>query len=131
MSNNTVSPRTTSRTTLRRLVSATFAAGIAELGCETDFVAKTDDFQALAAEIAAVVAADAGLTSPTAALEAVRGGPADGTLTAGRRVSMVPGEASMLNSVRTTSSTTPIGTSLLESVNQGFSGSSETGAISR
>jgi elongation factor Ts len=50
------------------------AAGIAELGCETDFVAKTDDFQSLAAEIAAAVAADARLTSPAAALEARVGG---------------------------------------------------------
>ena len=31
-------------------------AGIVELGCETDFVAKTDDFQALAAEVASLTA---------------------------------------------------------------------------
>ena len=34
------------------------SAGIAELGCETDFVAKTDDFQSLVGEIAGVLAAD-------------------------------------------------------------------------
>jgi len=34
------------------------AAGIVELGCETDFVAKTDDFQALAEKLAAVVLAN-------------------------------------------------------------------------
>ena len=50
------------------------AAGIAELGCETDFVAKTRDFQALAGEVAAAVAADASLTSVAAALEARVGG---------------------------------------------------------
>ncbi|MEE8581239.1 MAG: translation elongation factor Ts, partial [Myxococcota bacterium] len=32
------------------------AAGIVELGCETDFVAKTEDFQALVSQIAGVVA---------------------------------------------------------------------------
>jgi elongation factor Ts len=44
-------------------------AGIIELGCETDFVAKTDDFQGLAQEIAeAVSSGDAG-DSPEKALE--------------------------------------------------------------
>jgi elongation factor Ts len=44
------------------------AAGLVELGCETDFVAKTDDFQALAAALAAAVAADPGIDSPEALL---------------------------------------------------------------
>jgi len=43
---------------------------IVELGCETDFVAKTEDFQRLAAEAASVVAADASLADVTGALEA-------------------------------------------------------------
>ena len=38
-------------------------AGMVELGCETDFVAKTDDFQALAAELAAIVAADGSINT--------------------------------------------------------------------
>lgn len=46
------------------------AAGLVELGCETDFVAKTDDFQALAREIAAAVAADATLADAAVTLEA-------------------------------------------------------------
>jgi elongation factor Ts len=45
-------------------------AGIVELGCETDFVAKTDDFRSLAAGIASAVAADARLASVAAALAA-------------------------------------------------------------
>jgi len=48
--------------------------GIVELGCETDFVAKTDDFQSLAAEIAEAVAADASLATVEAALEGQVGG---------------------------------------------------------
>ncbi|MBW2314541.1 MAG: translation elongation factor Ts [Deltaproteobacteria bacterium] len=48
--------------------------GIVELGCETDFVAKTDDFQGLAQEIATAVAADASLSSAEAALEGQVGG---------------------------------------------------------
>ncbi|MGH0035361.1 MAG: translation elongation factor Ts [Myxococcota bacterium] len=52
-------------------------AGMVELGCETDFVAKTDAFQALAAEVAAVVAATDGATTPDAALAAKLG---DGTV---------------------------------------------------
>jgi len=47
---------------------------IVEVGCETDFVAKTDDFQALAAEIASAVAADASLATVEAALEGQVGG---------------------------------------------------------
>ena len=50
------------------------AGAIVELGCETDFVAKTDDFQALAAEIAQAVAKDASITDAAAALEASVGG---------------------------------------------------------
>jgi len=45
-------------------------AGIVELGCETDFVAKTDDFQALAAEVAAAVASDPKLADLDEVLEA-------------------------------------------------------------
>lgn len=48
-------------------------AAIIELGCETDFVAKTDDFQALAQEVANVVAASAGIDSAEAALAAPSG----------------------------------------------------------
>lgn len=40
------------------------AAGLVELGCETDFVAKTPDFQTLATELAEAVAADPDLTTP-------------------------------------------------------------------
>jgi elongation factor Ts len=43
---------------------------IVELGCETDFVAKTDDFQAVAGSLASAVAADASLDSPEAVLAA-------------------------------------------------------------
>ncbi len=50
------------------------AGAIVELGCETDFVAKTDDFQALAAEIAQAVVKDASITDAAAALEASVGG---------------------------------------------------------
>jgi len=48
--------------------------GIVELGCETDFVAKTPDFQGLASEIAAAVAADPSLDSVEAVLDAKVGG---------------------------------------------------------
>ena len=43
---------------------------IVELGCETDFVAKTDDFQRLAADAAALVAADPSLSDVATTLEA-------------------------------------------------------------
>lgn len=43
--------------------------GIVELGCETDFVARTDDFGALASGLAGVVAGDAGVDSADALLE--------------------------------------------------------------
>ena len=42
--------------------------GMVELGCETDFVARTDDFAALAESLAGAVAADAGIDSPDALL---------------------------------------------------------------
>jgi elongation factor Ts len=45
-------------------------AGIVELGCETDFVAKTPDFQALAASLAKSVVEDAGIDRPEALLDA-------------------------------------------------------------
>jgi elongation factor Ts len=44
--------------------------GMVELGCETDFVARTDDFGALAARLAAAVAADERIDSPERLLEA-------------------------------------------------------------
>jgi elongation factor Ts len=43
--------------------------GMVELGCETDFVARTDDFCALAATLADAVAADASIQGPEALLE--------------------------------------------------------------
>lgn len=43
-------------------------AALVELGCETDFVAKTDDFQGLAAALAGAVAGDAGIDSVDALL---------------------------------------------------------------
>jgi len=46
------------------------AAGIVELGCETDFVARTDDFQELARRLAQVVAGTPEADSPQAALDA-------------------------------------------------------------
>lgn len=42
--------------------------GMVELGCETDFVARTDDFAALAESLASAVAADAGIDGPDALL---------------------------------------------------------------
>ena len=47
------------------------AGGMVELGCETDFVARTDDFGALASSLAGAVAADAGVTTAEALSEAV------------------------------------------------------------
>lgn len=44
--------------------------GIVELACETDFVARTDDFQALGDRLAGVVAGDAKVTTPAALLDA-------------------------------------------------------------
>ncbi len=48
--------------------------GMVELGCETDFVARTDDFQVLAASLAGAVASDASITTPAPLLEASIGG---------------------------------------------------------
>lgn len=45
-------------------------AGIVELGCETDFVAKTPDFQALAASLAGSLVEDPGIDGPDALLDA-------------------------------------------------------------
>jgi elongation factor Ts len=44
------------------------AGGMVELGCETDFVARTDDFLGLAESLAGVVAADASVDGPEALL---------------------------------------------------------------
>jgi len=44
--------------------------GLVELGCETDFVAKTPDFQALAESLARVLAEDSSIDSPAALLDA-------------------------------------------------------------
>jgi elongation factor Ts len=46
------------------------SGGMIELGCETDFVARTDDFQRLGAELAQSVAADASVASVQALLDA-------------------------------------------------------------
>jgi len=47
---------------------------LVELACETDFVAKTDDFQQLASSLAEAAAADAALATPAALAEAKIGG---------------------------------------------------------
>ncbi len=49
-------------------------AAIIELGCETDFVARTDDYQALVQEIADLVAGSADLTDAAKTLAASLGG---------------------------------------------------------
>jgi elongation factor Ts len=46
------------------------AGGMVEVGCETDFVARTDEFQRLASQLARVVAADAAVDGPEALLAA-------------------------------------------------------------
>lgn len=48
-------------------------AAIVELGCETDFVARTDEYQALGQEIADLVAGDPGLTDVEKTLAAPMG----------------------------------------------------------
>lgn len=48
-------------------------ASIVELGCETDFVARTDEYQALGQAIAEIVAADASITGVEEALKAASG----------------------------------------------------------
>jgi len=50
--------------------------GMVELGCETDFVARTDDFQALGESLARAVAQDASIDTPDALLKAT----VDGTV---------------------------------------------------
>ena len=50
------------------------AGGMIELGCETDFVARTDDFDALASSLAGAVAADASVNSVEALQDASVGG---------------------------------------------------------
>ncbi len=50
------------------------AGGMVEIGCETDFVARTDDFAALATSLARAVAGNAALAKPSALEEA----PIDG-----------------------------------------------------
>jgi len=65
------------RATSEGLVSIAIEAGTAgmvEVGCETDFVARTDVFLALVNSLAAAVAADATLESPEKLLEAQVGG---------------------------------------------------------
>jgi elongation factor Ts len=56
------------------------AGGLVELGCETDFVARTDDFAQLAQRLAGAVAGDARLASP----EALLGASIDGETVADR-----------------------------------------------
>jgi elongation factor Ts len=65
--------RATSEGTIGMSVTGS-AAGMVELGCETDFVAKTDDFQSLAQDLADLVAGDAGLVDVDALLRASLGG---------------------------------------------------------
>jgi elongation factor Ts len=50
------------------------AGGLVELGCETDFVARTELFTGLARSLAETVARDAALSSPQALLQARLGG---------------------------------------------------------
>jgi len=58
-------------------------ASIVELGCETDFVAKTDDFQQLAQQVADLVASDASIDDAEKALAAKLGeGSVDDTIKA-------------------------------------------------
>ena len=52
------------------LALAGAAGGLVELGCETDFVAKTPDFQALAESLARVAAEDSSIDGPAALLDA-------------------------------------------------------------
>ena len=61
------------RTTSEGSIGIAFGAGAAaiiELGCETDFVAKTDDFQSLVKAVADVVAADTAISCIEQALAA-------------------------------------------------------------
>jgi len=61
------------RATSEGLIAVSLGDGVGamvELGCETDFVARTDAFGELAAELAAKVASDAGATDPESLLDA-------------------------------------------------------------
>lgn len=65
------------RETTEGLVAVATAGGVGaavELACETDFVAKTDDFMAIAKSLAEAVVADASLASVDALSEAKIGG---------------------------------------------------------
>jgi elongation factor Ts len=65
------------RATSEGLIAVSVADGVGgmvELGCETDFVARTDDFGALADLLAAAVAADPGNDAPEKLLESEVGG---------------------------------------------------------
>lgn len=68
--------RETSEGTISIAVEGKTSAMI-ELGCETDFVAKTDDFQTLAEEIATAIAKDPSASTPEQALALQLG---DGTV---------------------------------------------------
>jgi elongation factor Ts len=76
--------RETSEGTIRIAANGN-AAAIIELGCETDFVAKTDDFQNLAREIAELVVNDTSITGPEQALAAKL---ADGTVEDGLKAAI-------------------------------------------
>ncbi len=65
--------RTTSEGAIGIAISGSDAA-IVELACETDFVARTDDYQALVQEIADLVAGDAALADADKTLAAKLGG---------------------------------------------------------
>jgi elongation factor Ts len=65
------------RTTSEGAIGIAIHGGVAslvELGCETDFVARTDDYQVLVQEIADLVAGNADLTSAEKTLAATLGG---------------------------------------------------------
>jgi elongation factor Ts len=61
------------RATSEGVIATAIAGGVGamvEVGCETDFVARTDNFVAIVEKLAGAVAADPGLTSVDALLEA-------------------------------------------------------------
>ena len=65
------------RDTSEGLIAVSLAGqcgGIVELGCETDFVARTDDFSSLGAGLAGLVASDSGPETPDALAEAALDG---------------------------------------------------------
>jgi elongation factor Ts len=67
------------------IATAGTAGGMVELGCETDFVARTDDFIALCDRLAQAVADDAGIASVDALLAA----PVDGEKVGDRIVAAI------------------------------------------